>query len=446
METFDPQAQAEKLKRRRALAEALMAQNMQTPINAGGNLGHGAVQGIAKVLGAILGQRQLKGLDKEEADLSAKRAAGLQTELQNYMTTREGRPGEVMTEGQVAELMQNNVAPQLAEPVKADPRKAVIQAMISRYPEMQAVGATDMASLAKQKPYEEHVIDGKIVRSAPGGQTAVLGDFKDRDEWSEPYDMTVDGKTIKVRRHTKTNKVEAIGQGGNNVSINMGDKGDLSFMGEVDKAIAPGGKRYEKAVASANSMALTNQALGAIQQGASSGTAEPIIQTIRGLGERVGIENAATAPTDTLGAALKDRTFNRLGGLGAQVSDADRSFVEAASGSLSTNPKALKVILAYQTAADMIEVQRHNKTVDQRAAMSQNPDMFGAAKVNFDVNFSDPEFADMVQRVLQGKPAIGGGPAPAVVPGASPTQAAPATPRGAPLDPRIKWSDLTGGN
>lgn len=340
-----------------------------------------------------------------------------------------------MTEGQVADLFHNNVAPQLAEPVQADPRRAVIEAMASQYPELQAIGMADMQAQAKAKPYEEHVIDGKIVRSAPGGQTQVLGDFKERDEWSEPIERDVDGKRMLMQQNRKTGQWKAVGTGGTNVQINTGSKGDLSYMGEIDKSIAPGGKSYEPAAGAAKNLQLTTQALSAIDQGASTGFMEPTIQALRGLGERMGIENATTAPTDQLGGLLKDRVFSRLGSLGAQVSNSDREFIEAAQGSLSTNPKALKMLLAYAAAADMMEIQRHNKVVESRMVGTENPALFEASRINYSANLGDDEFGDMVARALQGKPMVPKGTKPAPAP-------APATPRGTPLDPRIKWSDM----
>jgi hypothetical protein len=54
-----------------------------------------------------------------------------------------------MTDDQASMLMNMDQAPQLADPVKPDPRAAVVQAMTSQFPELRAVGAAGMQGLNK---------------------------------------------------------------------------------------------------------------------------------------------------------------------------------------------------------------------------------------------------------------------------------------------------------
>lgn len=390
---LDPIQQQESVANRRKMLEALLQQSQDAKIQGYG--AHPYIQGIAKVASAYLGNQNLQGLDREAQQARTDYGTQLGGEVEKYLSTRQGTPGTETSDPSGFSFMQGEQ--------KADPRKAIVQAMSSRFPEMQALGASDIRSLGSSG-YKDSEVNGKIVRTYQDGTTKILGDFKDKPEEWETYQ---EGERL-MRRNKGTGKVEQVyGPQRPLVQVNTAQKGDLSYMGELDKSIAPGGKSYDPASGAVRSLDATTQALGAINQGASTGTGEPIIQAARGLGERIGIKDAATAPTGQLDGLLKGRVFNRLGSLGAQVSNSDREFIENASGGLSANPLALKTLLAYQTAADMKEISRHNRVVDQRAAASDNPELFSASKLPFSVTFeNDPEFASMVERAMQGKPVM----------------------------------------
>lgn len=139
---------AQKLQRRRALMETMLAQ-------AGGGQGRmvgghyirgsNALTGLASLAGGyLLGRDQ----DQLEAQARTRYQEDLAKGLQGYFDRRDGRAGDVMNDQQAEALMRDDVAPTLAEPVKADPRQAVIEALSSQHPILQQLGAQDLSRMS----------------------------------------------------------------------------------------------------------------------------------------------------------------------------------------------------------------------------------------------------------------------------------------------------------
>lgn len=399
--------EAEGLRRRRALLEQLSQQNAQAPIQGK----YGLAQALMKVVGGLAAQRQGGQLD---AALEANRGQynqQLSGEVSKYLDRSGGRPGETMTTGMADALMNRDQAPPpLAEPVKPDPRRAVAEAMASRFPEMQGVGKAGLSELladikaSKKSPgFKEHVVDGSLVRTYDDGRVENLGNYKQQDVWEAAPDMIVDGKTVKVQRNKTTGEVKAIGSGQNiSVSNTPENKGQQALYETTIKQISPKGDSYEAARAARSNLRTTTEALGAMKSGADMGALADFGLQLRKLGERVGIPNAATTPTDQLSSLLKGRVFDKLGGLGVAISDSDRKFMQEAAGDISKDPQAMKRLMALDAAASILEIQQHNARIESL------PEGFELAKTNrIPVHFSpgdDPEFDQMLQNALAGRP------------------------------------------
>lgn len=143
------QEDAEKIQRRRALLASVMAQAQprQGQMVGGQYIrGNGLGQVAALVVGALMGKDNTT--EMEEA-ARARYQQSLRDGLTGYFDQRDGRAGGVMNDQQVQNLMENDVAPQLAEPIKANPREAVIGALSSRHPELQALGQADLTRTQK---------------------------------------------------------------------------------------------------------------------------------------------------------------------------------------------------------------------------------------------------------------------------------------------------------
>lgn len=312
-------AQQEALARRRRLLDVMEKQNMQSPI-----VGHtGVGQALAKLGTAyILGNKE-KAATQEASDLRRQYQSELGDELRSYMDKRQGRPGETMSDAQAAALMQNDVAPQLAEPVQANPREAIMQALTSRFPELQAAGQADMAALAKQEqetfsnPITERGPDGKPVavqygnrgtrRVVPGalpferGQvvgervvdpfnpTQVQADL--RAQYDAPQVVNGD---VYQRENTGTNAFKKLDNAPqvnlttNTSILNKGQKAGLEAWSKATaEAVSELNANARQAV---NTLSAANQLEALEASGINSGPTANIANVVQGLAQAAGIK------------------------------------------------------------------------------------------------------------------------------------------------------------
>ncbi len=171
------QDDAEKIQRRRALLAGVMAQAQPRQGQmVGGHYirGNGLGQVAALIAGAMMGKD--KTPEMEEA-ARARYQQSLRQGLTGYFDQRDGRAGGVMDDQQAQNLMENDVAPQLAEPIKANPREAVIGAMSSRHPELQALGTADLTRMQKSGVDVKDLlayVDPKAIPQLLAGGTAAF--------------------------------------------------------------------------------------------------------------------------------------------------------------------------------------------------------------------------------------------------------------------------------
>jgi hypothetical protein len=407
------------LKRRRDLLAVLMQQSQSAPIV--GNTGLG--QALAKLGTAWIAGKRGQELDSAESTNRGKYGEQLAGELSKFMQTREGAPGQVLDDAGASALMNQEINPQLADPVRADPKRAVFEAMASRFPEMKAVGGAGLKDVlarpAMEKPIE---VNGQLVDPVT---KQVIGDFRTKDKWSEPYEIPGPSGKLLVRKNLETGKVESVAGAGTNVSVNTGENSFIKGLGE---SVLPGGKSYEPAKAASQSLTLANEMVAAVNQGAKTGSLGNLQQELRKFGELMGVQNAATAPTEMLGNVSKQKVLAKLGGLGAQISNSDRDFLSSAQGDLSTNPEAMKRLLALSMAADLKEINRHSKSA--RALEGKiDPELLQAANIGFTAEIADPAISAMIDNVLAGKPTVAG------VAGASSANPNPTAPGASPTTP-----------
>ncbi len=148
-------AQARGLTRRQAIAEALMAQS-RTPLESNRMAGGYVVpispfEGLAKVAQAYMGRKGADAADKDMAALGARYNDMTAQEIQSYKRTKEGTP-EVYggsQGGSDADLsgMDSTYTP--ATP--GNPQAAVMQAMLSRNPALQKLGALDAQTMQQDR-------------------------------------------------------------------------------------------------------------------------------------------------------------------------------------------------------------------------------------------------------------------------------------------------------
>ena len=180
---FDLEVQNQDLERKRALAQALMGRALgpqpQGQMVSGHYVAPGIGSAIAQIGTAMLGNYANDKANSAQSELAGQRQKQLTEGLNSYLDTRSGKPGQTMSTAQASDLMNNDQAPQLAEPVAADPRKAIVTAMASRMPELQAIGKADFAALNKQQQGEVKDINGQAVLTFTDGRPSqLLGDYR----------------------------------------------------------------------------------------------------------------------------------------------------------------------------------------------------------------------------------------------------------------------------
>jgi hypothetical protein len=201
------------LARRRKLLEAMQGQNMGTQIQGGGR-GNAIGQALAKVATAYMLAQGGEKLAGEEAANRGQYQGALQGELNNYLTSRDGQPAQ-----ELPGPTQDGQSPLMAPAVKGNPREAIVRAMTSQLPEMQAVGRADFASLRREQlgakdmaslaekftpesimQYQQtanpaalrllpqnQVVNNQVVRTDHyGGKPTVSGDFRDKFQDPKP--------------------------------------------------------------------------------------------------------------------------------------------------------------------------------------------------------------------------------------------------------------------
>lgn len=419
----DFQAQRTSLDRRRKLAEALtskIGQPQQGQMISGHYVAPSFLStALGPVLAAYLGDKIGAGFDKEQAGIAGEYKNQLSSGLQDYMKTREGTPGQVLSDSQAGNLLENDVAPELADPVKADPRRAAVEALTSQFPELQALGKQDFAGMGKQNDETfgtspAHLQDstGKLVAALVGNKGTIRpidGYTPERETFSPPFQR--DGDWYQKDSRGKEYKLDNAPKTSVTVDQRTGvGKGLEGYYKSTGESLAPGGKSNVAAAGAQDALNSSVEALQAVNNGAKQGIAQPALQVLRKIGSELGVADAATAPTDALTASLKASVFKDLGGLGAQISDGDRKFVQDFSGDLSTDSKALKRMLALRMAAQIKRVNNHNKVVASFAAKADDPSIEAEAGMPLNITIPDDDVANMVQNVLSGKPTTHGMP------------------------------------
>lgn len=409
-------AEQEALKRRRALLDAMQAQNLNQPIVGDTGLG----QALAKLGTAAILKRGQARADDESVVNKERYNQELAGALQQYLNKREG------TAGTPANEMGDEAVPG----TPADKRGAILQAMTSRFPELQGIGKAEFGLLGKQSGYKEHVIDGRLVRSPEdGGKPSVVGDFA--DQYSEPYSIPSSNGNILVRKNLRTQKVEPIDSGTKvttNVDARPGAKFGEKLGEEKAKLIA---KSREDAVAAAKAIEALENADIDVQNGIKTGAAANVQLGIAKWAKALGLGEAdpQIANTEAFRANMARETLNLVKGLGAgtAISNADREFAEKASGGSITLDDAAMIRLMDIARAAAANVQMKHKDLLSSAARSSGGDAEDLAV--FEVPFSmrservvyDPELKRFVVRgaapTASTAPAAPGASSPGSVPG-----------------------------
>lgn len=339
MEGLDVISQGEDIDRRRKLIAALQQQSMGAPIV--GNTGLG--QALAKIATAYLTSKGQAGLAQESAANQGAYNAQLGAETNSYLDRYAGKKGGTLSPNQAGALLNNDQDPGiLPEPVKADPREAVVRALTSRLPEMQKLGQAGMAQLQKPREVKEHVIGGTLVRSDGISPPSVAGTYGQDDLGPlQVVGINSQGKPIQAQLNKKTGKYEyapdSAGQ-----TINVDTKGNGLALEQTGKVLGEARQAiigHSKAIEAANRLYALSQDPQVI-----SGFGANQVLGLGSLAKKLGFEGQeGVAKTQALMTDLAAATLEKGQAMKGSFSDSDIKFLQdAAAGKISLDPTALR--------------------------------------------------------------------------------------------------------
>ena len=351
----DVTAEAAALARRQKLLDAMQQKALSPQFQ--GN----TAQGIGQLLASLGTTWLLKGAQDDQVERmkvnERERMQSLSQNLNAFLDTNNGRPGQVMTTDQAANLMNGDVAPELADPIKADPRRAVVQAMASQHPELQAIGKMGMQELMKQgaRPgFKDHMTqDGSLVRVLDDGTVKSLGNFaKPKDQWSEPFTIQgVDGKPLMVKRNLATNEVDVVDKAPKVTAKATANAKTVAAAGETEfakvlgKDVAGEFKEARGAAQTAyKAKSFVNQMKKLEESGIFSGPTANIATTLSAVGQTLGlpVDEAKLANSQAFQQQFAAQVANVLtagGGIGRSMTDADRKAFEQSLPTMLMTPQ-----------------------------------------------------------------------------------------------------------
>lgn len=406
MEGYTTSDEGQATARRRKLLDALMAQSQGAPLVGAS----GPSQAILKMLSGYL-------LNKRDSELTAQDKAGraaygerLGTETNDYLTRMQGKPGDQMTAQQVDALMNRDQAPQLADPVAPNPREAIVRAMTSQMPEMQALGKAGMGELAKNAAAPKglsqaeilklndfspqsrvaaamsgdisgltgdrrvQAVNGQLVDVSGSGAPAPLGDYRDRHGPVGQVGIGPDQKPIIGQPNLATGEVKfAPGSG---VTVNTGDnKARSANVTRADAVL----KENQVLVGAASKQMETAQSIYQLAQDpqVQTGFGASFISGAQAIGAKLGWNgNEAVAKTQSLMRELASNTLAAGQDLKGPMSDKDIAFLkEVALGKVDFDAGAIKRIAGLAIGAShntiMNATQRFNAAANLEGEETQ---------------------------------------------------------------------------
>lgn len=395
------------LARRRKLLEAMQGQNMGTQIQGGGR-GNAIGQALAKVATAYLLAQGGEKLAGEETANREQYQGALQNELGQYLDKRDGS-GQMYLPG-VPSVNQGTPNQTAAVPASvmpafksANPREAIVRAMTSQLPEMQAVGRADFAGLAKQQinPLDLLKLEGydpksKVVAALSGDASKLTGKREVHTAGDQIVDITqgrdpsvlfdarekygpderVNGEVI--QRALGTGKAHQVANrpASTNVSLNPTIKGEDAFASQLGKDVAGEIKvARDAALQGYNTKATLTQLRAMEEKGIFSGPTANVATVVSNFANTLGIpvDSAKLANTQAYQQQIAKKIADVLtagGGVGRSMTDEDRKAFMESLPTLLLSPQGRQYVFNQMDRDANIAIQRH-KSMQER--LNSNP-------------------------------------------------------------------------
>ena len=424
---FDFESELSALKNKQKLAEAMRASAMAGTLRTGGGLGG--------LITALTRPRMLDRMDQENAaahaDLQSRYKSQLGQEVDNYLTTRQGRGENMFNPQEIAAAGGGAGVPQLPErPAQpADPRRAAVGAFASQFPQLQELGKADLTAMGKAnltpkdvmgfsgmdpktkilaatlvsagvpeaqvlqilKPeLKEHVVNGQVVRQGESGGYGVAGDFRDQYGGVGPVAQGPNGP-IFGQANRGTGEVK-FAPTGTNVNVNTAQRAGDKFAGALAEKRADNiAKSYEGAVNAGKSIQALDMAQQQLSSGIKSGSMASVDLALSKLGEAFGVPKDPTnSNTEAYMAAIAQQVaqFVQNFGSGTGISTTDLEFsLKSMGGDMNTSAAALQQILDMAKTGATNVLIKHQRLLDaQKGATGTIPEDLLSFEVPFAVS------------------------------------------------------------
>lgn len=417
------------LQRRRALALALSNSTMKAQ---GGSFRKSPIAVIADFLALKNARDEVRGADAQELAI---RKRLQETEQRDVGELIAGMGPRMVPQAGPVEEGQGPLPP-IQQP--GDPRAAVMKALASQSPRARSLA---MEFQKQQADAFKGVLgnlrnqlDPASVISSAGAQD--IGGLKAAPPPGPPTLESFtgpDGKPVQFLKVPQLPGQPPRYQGMptqvNATATNAANKPGYEVIEQIGKNFAAGGKDYEKLQNIRQRTAGTTDMLRTLMEAPQMGAGAETFQAARKLAETLGLPAAAiTSPTEVARMQLGKAVIDELGGLGAQISDADRKFMMETQGSLGTDPTAMRRILLLRTKYLM---QAQNRLSAEADKIINHPNMQGVPFPNY--NFGGNDFQIPEPLVPEFESLLTGKPTPMRVP-----KVPGAGPSGRPLPPGVQ--------
>lgn len=147
-QAYDYETEAGALKRKQQMIDLIMQQSL-SPVQRQGGPGvapTNPLEHVGKLLQQYVAQSRQKEQDTAQSALSTKYNEELSSGLSNFMKTRDGQSS--MEESRVRQPNADGTLQQVPVNIPGDPKRAIMEALASKHPELRSMGK----SLMMQKP------------------------------------------------------------------------------------------------------------------------------------------------------------------------------------------------------------------------------------------------------------------------------------------------------
>jgi hypothetical protein len=400
----DFQLEQEKLKRERAVVDAMVAA-AQAP-KSGRMVGPhyvsgGLAGGLASVVQAFMGKKKAEELDQRQSGLQEQVAMATQDELGQYFKTRDGYTKPYDTT-QIQSFMEQDQPLPDQEQVAGDRRKAAIGAFTSKLPVLQKLGESDISSLGKSDITGKELLGASgfdaqsRVAAALAGNPALLkpkrenlvvnnqvldpdtltskGDYRDKFSDVGVIGQGADGAPIFGQRNQSTGAAKFAPQG-TSVSVNTGDTGNIAFNKELGKeTVSVLKESRDKAKEAAKTIDSLEAAQQDLAQGIKSGAGANIALGLAKWGQALGMDvSPELVNTEAFKANMARSTMALVKNLGAgtAISNTDLIFAKEAAGQdITLDNRSLYRIMNIAKAAAANVLLEHNKLLNKASSQS----------------------------------------------------------------------------